>query len=81
MLEFSIFNFDFPPTAQYIVVGALLYVFFVVLFLVNIIIIEKKKKEEASHRNTAKLRHIVIDTQTIFKNHYFPFQSIVDFRK
>ena len=41
LLEFSISNFDFSPTAQYIVAGALLHVFFVVLFLVNIIIIKK----------------------------------------
>ena len=41
ILEFSVLNFDFSPTAQYIVIGALLHVFFVVvvLFLVNIIII------------------------------------------
>ena len=32
MLEFSILNFDFSPTIQYIVVGALLHVFFVVFF-------------------------------------------------
>ena len=43
LLEFNILNFDFSPTAQYIVFGALLLnVSLVVLFIVTIIIIEKK---------------------------------------
>ena len=42
LLKFSILNFDYSPTAQYVVLGALLHVFFVALFLVAIIITEKK---------------------------------------
>ena len=51
MLESSILNFDFLPTAQYIVVGALLDAFFVVLFLVTIIIIEKKTLNPENFKN------------------------------
>ena len=47
--EVSILNFDFSPTAQYIVVGALLHVFFVVLFLANIIIIIIIIEKKISH--------------------------------
>ena len=43
LLELSIFNFDFPPTAQYIVVVVLYHVFFVVLLLANNIIIETRR--------------------------------------
>ena len=48
LLEFIILGFYISPTAQYIVVEALLHVFFVVLFLANIIIRERKKI--ASHK-------------------------------
>ena len=54
MLEFCISNFDFSPTAQYIVVRALLHVFFVVLFLVNIIMIEKKVFISSSDKSDRK---------------------------
>ena len=62
MLESSILNFGFSPTAQYIVVGALLHVFFVVLFLMNIIIIEKKKCFQA------KTKNVVVFTDNMLKS-------------